>query len=149
MSDGSGFFEDKAADLGLDDIREGRGIVCADFDNDGDVDILQMHRGTVFAADLWRNDASGNNFLKVKLNGLPPNTEATGARVFVTIGGNTQMREISIASNYVSQNPTVQTIGIGTATQVDQVRIEWPDGMETIMTDVAAGRSLEIDHPSL
>lgn len=149
VSNGNGVFEEQATELGLYDTRQGRGIVCADFDDDGDIDILQLHRGTVNSATLWRNDTNGNNFLKVKLHGLPPNTEATGARVFVTIGAVTQMREISISSNYVSQNPTIQTIGLGVATQVDQLRIEWPDGVETIMNDVAAGQLLELYHPSL
>jgi hypothetical protein len=149
VSDGTGQFEDQAAALGLGDMNEGRGIVCADFDNDGDVDIFQMHRSTALSATLWQNGASGNNYLKVKLNGLPPNTEASGARIYITAGGVTQMREISIASNFVSQNPTVQTIGLGSAAQAGQLRIQWPDGVETLLADVQAGQTIVIDHPSL
>ena len=59
------------------------------------------------------------------------------------------MRELAHSSNFESQNPTAQTIGLGAASQVDQLRIEWPDGMETIMNNVAAGQSLQVDHPSL
>jgi hypothetical protein len=149
LSNGAGQFEEKAAELGLDDTQEGRGIVCADFDNDGDIDIFQQHRDTELSATLWRNGTSGNNYLKVKLNGLPPNTEASGARIYITAGGTTQMREISIASNFVSQNPTVQTIGLGSAAQADELRIQWPDGLETLLPNVQAGQTIEIDHPSL
>ncbi len=149
VSNGTGQFEDQAAALGLGDMNEGRGIVCADFDNDGDVDIFQLHRSTALSATLWQNGASGNNYLKVKLNGLPPNTEASGARIYITAGGVTQMREISIASNFVSQNPTVQTIGLGSAAQAGQLRIQWPDGVETLLADVQAGQTIVIDHPSL
>jgi hypothetical protein len=108
-----------------------------------------MHRSTALSATLWQNGASGNNYLKVKLNGLPPNTEASGARIYITADGVTQMREISIASNFVSQNPTVQTIGLGSAAQADQLRIQWPDGVETLLADVQAGQTIIIDHPSL
>jgi enediyne biosynthesis protein E4 len=135
----NGQFEDRAANLGLDDTEEGRGVVCADFDNDGDTDIFQLHRGSPVSATLWRNELSANNYLKIKLNGRAPNTEAAGARIFVTIGGTTQMREITIGNNFVSQNPTVQLFGLGAANQVDELRVEWPDGAEEIRTDVAAG----------
>ena len=146
---GGGAFTEEAATLGLDDTQQGRGVVCADFDNDGDVDILQLHRGSPVSATMWRNDTTGNNYLSVKLNGLPPNTEAAGARIYVTVGSTTQMREIMIGNNFVSQNPTIQIFGLGAATQVDEVRVQWPDGMETTETSVAAGQALTLDHPSL
>lgn len=149
VSDGMGQFSEKAAELGLDDIMEGRGIVCADFDNDGDIDIFQMHRNDVLSATLWRNGTSGNNYLKVKLHGLPPNTEAAGARVFVSHGGVTQMREIDIASNYVSQNPTIQTIGLNSDAQANEIRVQWPDGLETVLLDVQANQTIIMSHPSL
>jgi hypothetical protein len=147
VSNGAGQFAEQAADLGLDDEEEGRGIVCADFDNDGDTDIFQLHRGYPLSATMWRNDTSANNFLRVLLKGNPPNTEAAGARIFVTIGNKTQMREIIIGSNFVSQNPTMQVFGLGTAAQVDELRVEWPDGSVTNLGAVAAGQIREIPQP--
>jgi len=151
VADGTGVFEENAAELGLDDFQDGRGVVCADFDEDGDVDILQLHRGVPYAATLWRNDTSGNNFLRVSLNGLPPNTEASGARITVTIGATQQMRDIILGSNFVSQNPAVQVFGLGSFSQVDEVRVEWPGvaGLQTSLLDVAANQTLSIDHPGL
>ncbi len=149
VANGTGQFERRAADIGLNDREDGRGVVCADFDNDGDVDILQLHRAPNVAATLWRNDANSNNFLGVKLNGVAPNTEATGARVTIIAAGATQMREISIASNFASQNPTIQIFGLGSAVQVDVVTIEWPDGQSTVLNNVQAGQSIVVDHPDL
>jgi hypothetical protein len=54
------------------------------------------------------------------------------------------MREIMIASNFVSQNPTVQHFGLGTAITIDQVTVEWPDGQTTVLNDVAANQLIEI-----
>lgn len=143
VSDGSGQFEENAAELGLDDSGEGRGVVCADFDGDGDIDILEL---TFSGANLWRNDASGGSFLSVRLEGRAPNTEAAGSRIMLSAGGVTQLREISIASNFVSQNPTDQIFGLGHDT-VDELRVQWPDGSETVITDVEANQRLVVRQP--
>lgn len=151
VSVGAGRFENHADQLGLDDTKDARGAVCADFDNDGDVDILQLHDAGGLAATLWKNDGAVNNFLRVKLAGLPPNTEAAGARIKARIGSVTRMREITIGSNYIAQNPTVQIFGLGTAARVDELTIEWPDAESgpTVMTDVLANQTLTVAHPSL
>ena len=159
----AGLYEDQAESLGLATRTSGRGVVCADFDHDGDIDILELTEAPGNSARLWENRsaASGRHFLRVKLEGLPPNTEAAGARVFLRIGDTEQMREIMIGSNYTSQNPTVQVFGLGAAALVDELRVEWPaidsgDGPRqpppTRMTKVAAGKAgetLSIRHPEL
>ena len=125
---GNGTFRNHADSLGLDDQRDGRGVVCADLDHDGDIDILQTSNDSANSATLWANTsaAAGRNFLRVRLVGLPPNTQAAGARIFVTIGSRTQMREIMIGNNYTSQNPTVQVFGLAASASVDLLRVEWP-----------------------
>ncbi len=144
VSDGNGKFEESAEEFGLADTDEGRGAVCADFDNDGDIDILQLiYQG----ANLWRNETSGNNFLGVTLQGVAPNTGAAGSRIFITAGGTTQMREVSIASNFASQNPRQQIFGMGSSSMAAELRVEWHDGRETVMTNVSAGQKLTIQYP--
>jgi hypothetical protein len=98
---------------------------------------------------MWRNENESHHSLAVKLIGLPPNTEAAGARIQVTTGAKTQMREIMIGNNYVSQNPTVQLFGLGTATAADKVTVEWPDGRRTEQGPVASGQTLVLRHPVL
>ena len=144
VSDGAGQFTDMAADFGLDDTDEGRGVVCADFDQDGDVDILQLTRSDTLGAKLWRNDNVDNNYLQVRLAGAAPNTQATGARITIDVGGAMQMREVTIASNFVSQNPTTQHFGLGSATMVEELTVEWPDGQTTLLNNVQAGQLVEI-----
>lgn len=159
----AGTYADEADVLGLAGRTSGRGVVCADFDHDGDTDILELTEAAPNSARLWENRsaASGRNFLRVRLEGLAPNTEAAGARIFARIGDTEQMREIMIGSNYTSQNPTVQIFGLGSAEIVDTLRVEWPaidsgsgpaQPPATIRTDVAAGRpgeTLLIRHPEL
>jgi hypothetical protein len=124
----AGTYEERAAELGLGEATSGRGVVCADFDNDGDPDILELTEASGNSARLWQNRtaAAGNHFLRVELEGLPPNTEAAGARIFARTGDKTQMREITIGSNFTSQNPTIKIFGLGASTSVDEIIVEWP-----------------------
>jgi hypothetical protein len=136
----NGNFVDEAGTRGMTDIEQGRAVVCADFDNDGDVDIFMTNRGLQNSGALWRNNGSGSNrSLSVRLVGASPNTEAAGARIRVTAGGLTQMREISLGGNFTSQNPAMQVIGLGSAAAADTVQIEWPDGSLDTYQNVAAG----------
>lgn len=149
----SAIFEDRAQDLGLHDTLQGRGVVCGDFDQDGDTDILQMHDG----ATLWRNDASSGdaNWLSVSLQGKAPNTQAVGARIYVvtesgsagTLTENSQMREIMVGNNFMSQNPTDQLFGLGEHDTVATLRIEWPDGEVTERHNLDANQMITIDSP--
>ncbi|HMB73259.1 MAG TPA: CRTAC1 family protein, partial [Gammaproteobacteria bacterium] len=128
VMDEAGRYTEQAEALGLAEHTHGRGVVCADFDNDGDTDLLELTDASPNSARLWENRsaAAGRNFLRVRLEGLPPNTEAAGARIIVIFDGNVRMREITIGSNYISQNPTVQIFGLGSASEVEEILVEWP-----------------------
>jgi hypothetical protein len=134
-------FRDESVTRGMTDTEQGRGVVCADFDGDGDVDIFMTNRGRENSGAFWRNEdeESDNRSLSVRLVGAGPNSEAIGARVRVTVNGVVQMREISVNNNFTSQNPAQQVFGLGTASQADSVEIEWPDGSIETYTGVAAG----------
>jgi hypothetical protein len=150
--------------LGLADGFNARAVVCADFDDDGDIDILLLTNKPGNSGVLWHNSsaAAGNGFLRVKLVGAGRNTEAAGARIFLTIDTRTQMREIIVGSNYTSQNPTLQVFGLGNATVINELRVEWPalvsGAAEPAQTDEwvgtglapgMIGETLVICHPEL
>lgn len=147
VSDGQGGFEELASELGLNDAYEGRGVVCEDFDQDGDTDILLLHTSTSESATLWRNDTQGNNYLAVRLRGAAPNTGAVGARIRIRAGGREQMREVMLASNFASHNSTDQLFGLGQAGRVTTLTIEWPDGSETFLQGITVNQRLTLDHP--
>ena len=147
LQEADGGFVDAADAAGLADTEQGYGAVCADFDNDGDVDILQLHRNATNAATLWRNEGTEGNYLRVRLRGEAPNTQAAGARIRVTAGARTQMREIILGSNYTAQNPALRVFGLGDAREVDVLEVEWPDGATTTRRNVAAGRTLVLVGP--
>jgi hypothetical protein len=163
MMNEAGTYDEAAEALGLAESTSGRGIVCADFDHDGDTDILEQTDAPGNSARLWENRsaAAGRNFLRIKLEGLPPNTEAAGARIYARIGATTQMREIMIGSNFASQNPAVQIFGLDSAESVDEIIVEWsaldtgsgPQQLGSRLTGPIAasqpGQTLVIRHPEL
>ena len=146
IADETGRFKSQAFDLGLVDDRQGRGIVCFDYDQDGDIDLFIANNEQ--APRLYRNDGgNAGNYLQVQLTGQALNTQAIGARIYVTTGAVVQMRELQAGSNYMSQNPVVAHFGLGAYDIVDEVRIEWPSGDVRILEDVAVNRALWISAP--
>lgn len=146
ISNGDGTFTERAQQLGLEDTGQGRGIVCFDYDRDGDIDIFIANNNQ--PPKLFRNDGGNTkNFINIKLNGLPPNTEGVGARIIITAEGKSQLRELRAGSNFVSQNPVYAHFGLGDAAVVEQIEIKWPDGSTSTLQNTAANQFLVVDHP--
>ena len=96
---------------------------------------------------LLRNDTQNeNHWLKVTLDGRPPlHRNGIGSRVYVTAGGVTQMRELHASTNYVTQEPgRIAHFGVGAASIIDEVRIEWVNGETTILNNVQADQHISI-----
>jgi len=146
ISDKNGSFLERSFELELNDQGQGRGIVCFDYDRDGDIDIFVANNRQ--APALFRNDSNDmNNYLHIQLEGEDLNSEAVGARIYLTENGLTQMRELRAGSNYLSQNPVEAYFGLGTSTMVDEVRVVWPSGEEKILENISANQLLYITHP--
>ena len=148
MSNGNGTFTEKAVELGIDDTGQGRGVVCFDYDKDGDIDIFIANNNQ--SPKLYQNnEGNTKNFLNIQLKGLPPNTEGIGARITITVDGNNQIRELRAGNNFVSQNPAYAHFGLNNAQNVSEVHVKWLDGEETSLTNISANQFLTINHPNL
>ena len=147
ISNGDGSFTELSSERGTLDDDRGHAVVCADFDSDGDVDIFVTTRNASNAHLFFRNNMAGferNSSLSVTLAGDAPNTQAAGARIKVTVDDITQTREITIGSNFTSQNPTTQLFGLGGEVRANSVEIDWPsiNGLPSrvdIYTNIPAG----------
>ena len=112
--------------------KVGRALAAADIDNDGDVDLLVVNNGG--EVDLLRNEgASGNNAIVIRLIGTMTNHDAIGARVKVTAGGVTQLREVKAGSSYLSQNDLRVHVGLGKAARIDRLEVRWPNGQSEMV----------------
>jgi len=143
LNKGDGTFQEQAVSLGVVDNAQGRGVVCFDADNDGDIDIFTNNADG--ESRFFRNDMSENpGWLQVELEGELNNPSAVAARIELTAGGLTQSREVRVGSNYQSQDPLLQHFGLGGAVKVDQLKVIWPHGGETVWSDISPGQRLHL-----
>jgi hypothetical protein len=114
-----------------------RGAAFADFDNDGDLDVLVMNRNE--PPSLLRNDAPpGNRWIKVRLEGTKSNRSAIGARVLAHYDGKVQAQMVTSQCSYISVNDPRLHFGLGQAATAD-FDIFWPSGAKETYKGLAAG----------
>ena len=147
-SQGDGTFIEAATEAGLTDTGQGRGVACVDFDRDGDIDIFISNNEWQSDTNVFyeNNLGAGNHYLDFRLTGCGANTACVGARIEVSGGGLTQLREIRAGNQYVSQSPAEAHFGLGQVDVVD-ITVYWPDGTQSDLMAVAADRLLTIEQP--
>ena len=119
-----------------------RGFAYADYDNDGDLDLLVTNlKG---APDLLENKGGQNTWLILRLIGTRSNRDAIGARVKVTTGNLTQIREVRSGSSYLSQNDMRLHFGLGKYHQINQIEIRWPSGLQERLEGIEANQALTL-----
>jgi hypothetical protein len=161
--DGTGHFQDISGQSGeyFRELRVGRGLAYADFDNDGRPDLVFSHNPGPVAL-LHNETETTNAWLRLELIGSAEpgrvsagrsNRNAIGARVEIEAGGKRQTRFIIGGGSYLSANERRLLIGLGAADKADRVTVFWPSGMKQEFTNMAARRWWRIyegkDQPEL
>jgi hypothetical protein len=114
-------FADSAMAWGLDDFGASHGAAVADFDNDGDLDLVVNHLNK--PAGLYRNELARKNYLVVELEGTEGNPHAIGARVEVYVGGNRMVQENYPGRGWLSSGLPEMWFGLGENEKVDSVSV--------------------------
>ena len=141
---GGGRFKDVSAESGpaFRIKHVGRGAAVADFDNDGDLDIVIMNQRE--PPSLLRNDCpKENHWLKVRLEGTKSNRSAIGARVLVRYGGKVQAQGVLSQASYMSSNDPRLHFGLGAEKTAD-IEVHWPSGAVEKFPSQAANRLVTI-----
>lgn len=137
-----GRFVDVAAEVGADFAapKVGRGAAFADFDLDGDSDVLITTNGG--QPRLYRNDLrAANKSVRLTLRGTRANRDGIGTKVRVRVGTTWLTRVVRTGSSYLSQSELPLTFGLGVAAATEEAIIEWPGGPHEKLGPLRAGRA--------
>lgn len=138
-------FENVSKKWGLDLTGSSNGAAYADFDGDGDLDLVLNNLNA--PATIYRNNSevfSKNKYLKIRLEGEGANRFGVGARVSVTAGGVTQVQELSPTRGWQSSSDFVLNFGLGKNESVHEVKVTWPGGKAQVLTQVQVNQTLTL-----
>jgi enediyne biosynthesis protein E4 len=141
-----GGFEDVTGSVGPDLGRPivGRGAAYADFDHDGDLDILITENNG--PARLFRNDGGNkNHWINVRLIGHPSNRSALGAVVRLESASGRQWQTVHSGSSYCSQSDLALTFGLRQDPSVSKLSVEWPSGKRQQFQNLPVNHFITID----
>ncbi len=134
-------FKQTNKDWGITFKGFSNGVVYADLDNDGDLEIITNNIDD--KASVFKNNSSEeNNHLTVKFEGTANNLFGLGNRVFVTTNGKTQMQELTLTRGFQSSVAPELHFGLGDAQTIDKIKVVWTDGTSEITHNVAVNQTL-------
>jgi uncharacterized membrane protein YraQ (UPF0718 family) len=142
LNKGGKKFEVSQAKFGLNEDYNSSSFVLADFDRDGDLDIIT--NAVLGPPRIFRNDIGGSaasfEF------GVSKGT-VVGARVTAEFGGGQkQIREIKASGGYMSYDPFTAHFGMGELKSINKLTVEWPDGTNSVIPGpLRAGRHYKIE----
>jgi enediyne biosynthesis protein E4 len=141
----NGMLQEQTAKSGADPAGNARSVAYFDADADGDLDMVVNNFNT--PAIVYRNNASGNHWLKLRLTGDPAKgvtRDAIGAKITVDTASQKGMwREVFSTIGYLSVHPKEQHIGLGRDTKAD-VTITWPNGDRETLKGLKADRAYRV-----
>ncbi len=143
-------FKDVSKEWGLDLLGCTNGAAYADFDNDGDLDLVVNNLNA--EAVIYRNNAeqfSKNNYLKIKLEGEGGNRFGIGAKIAVAIGETTQTQQLFPTRGWQSSSDLTLVFGLGKNKTADKVTVTWPGGQQQVLEQVPANQMLVLKQLSL
>lgn len=127
-------FADITIQSRVGNLQKGHGVSFVDLDNDGDQDIY-IEMGGAYVGDAYENalyinpGQNNNHQLTISLEGKQCNRAAIGAKIKVAFTDNgvkrAVFRDVNSGGSF-GANPLRQHIGIGQASIVDEIVIQWP-----------------------
>lgn len=127
-----------------------RSFVWGDFDQNGFQDLYTSYfYGGNDPDRLWLNSSNnGNHYLKITLQGTKSNFSSVGARITAQVGTQTLIREVRAGESFGLSNSLTQIIGLGPASIIDHLSIQWPSGQRMEQARVAANQWLTLTEPN-
>jgi len=140
-------FTDVTKDWGINHEGYTNGATYADLDNDGDLEIIINNIDA--PALLYRNNTvekNKGNFLRLKLKGPKNNTHGLGSKITITGTNGIQYHEHTLTRGFQSAVDPIIHFGVGDEANIEEVYIEWNDGSNETIKNVAPNQILEIGY---
>lgn len=139
-------FTNKTTDWGFVHPSISNAAAYADLDNDGDLDLVICNNNE--PAMIYRNNENElrrNHFVKIRLVGTGMNTKAYGAKVSLTTSnGVIQYQELYPVRGYQSTNTQEILFGYPADQTIQQVTVDWPGGKQSVLTNVAGDKIIDM-----
>jgi enediyne biosynthesis protein E4 len=145
QNDGKLSFSKKNKDWGIEGTAVSSGAAYADFDNDGDMDLVINNINEY--ASFYQNNSeklSKNNYLKIKLLGTKNNPSGIGSRVSVYAGGQVYMQEQIPVRGFQSSVEQILNFGVGKSSQIDSVVVLWNNDKKQVLKKVKSNQMLAV-----
>lgn len=144
-------FENLAEQYGLDAPSYTNGTAYADFDNDGDLDLVMNNideEAFVYQNNTIQKGKEGqsenNHFLRIKLAGDSPNLQGLGAKVSLFFQGKTQYAEHQTIRGFKSSVENMLHFGLGNVQKIDSVKIVWTSGKVQVLKNLSVNKVLTL-----
>ena len=129
---------------GLGSRLDGRSVAMADFDNDGDLDLVVTNQAGPSVNYFENTLETNNSFLVVDLQGVHSRVSPIGAKVFVEACGKRQQRIVSVGDGFMTQQPSELWFGLGVCESVAQLDVLWPSGSSHRFTDIGVNVRVQV-----
>ncbi|GJM08761.1 MAG: RNA-binding protein [Lysobacteraceae bacterium] len=118
-------------DAGFSGQHVSRGLAAADFDNNGTIDLAIINQNG--PAELWQNTTQHGEirWAGLTLEGLPPNTDAIGAKIQFNYSERLHTRFRTAGDSFLSQSDPRFLVPVAPHSDKAQVTINWPDGSKS------------------
>ena len=138
-------FEDKTGDWMTIPGSWSSGAAWADFDADGDLDLVVNNlEDPAFIYKNLTREQGGGNYIQAKLEGSPKNPFAVGASVLIEYQGLKQYQELNPNHGIFSSVEHLIHFGVGQISQIDKLSVRWPDGKFQVLTNVLVNQRLQL-----
>ena len=135
-------FENTTKQWGMELKQNSNGVVYADLDNDGDLDLVMNNMDD--QVSIYENNSVGN-FLNVKLIGHSRNTKAIGSKVKLFSKENKQYQEVYGSRGYLSSVSNILNFGMGTEETIEKLEIVWDNGLVSSLEDLKVNQTIICD----
>ncbi|MRX64522.1 VCBS repeat-containing protein [Maribacter luteus] len=137
-------FEHVTKEWGLSFAGFTNGATFADLDNDGDLEVITNNIDD--PASIFENKSADlNNYITIRFKGTSKNKFGLGNRVYIKIGEQTQMQELTLTRGFQSAVAPEVHFGLGKAQKIDELKVVWTNDTQQVLKDVVVNQTLVLD----